>query len=57
MAGGIVVPPAIGVEFAEQAVGGEEGEGLARVASVGEGALGVLVGSVCITRLPTVLRP
>ena len=40
----IVVPARLGVEFAEQAMGGEQGERLARLGGVGEGALGVLAG-------------
>ena len=44
MACRILVPARVGVEFAEQAMGGEQGERLARLGGVGEGALGVVAG-------------
>ena len=54
---GIVEPARIGGEFAEQAVGGEQGERLARLGRMGERALGVLVRFRFVARLPVVLRP
>ncbi len=49
--------PRLSIEFAEQAMGGEESERLARLRGVGESALGVLAGFVHIARLPVILRP
>ncbi len=45
---GILVSARIGVQFAEQAVGGEQSEGLAGIVRVGEGGGCALVSQIGI---------